>query len=213
MNPIKLIFLDVDGVLNSVDYMISRGHPDWNSMTRFERNLADFDPAACAVLQQVLKETEASVVISSSWRILHSCAEIRQLLKVRGVEAQIIGMTPDTDLWLHAVPTELREKRSEWERGIEIQHWLQTYIPAERLPDVRICVLDDDGDMGDVRGAFVRTPNQTGLLPEHIPLIVEHLNRPLRDSEAAGGPGQVKWKYEILDEWLHRDGKGPESWE
>ena len=207
MKPITLIALDIDGVLNSVAHFVRRGHRDFP--TRDENYLSDFDPDACAVLQEVCQQTGAELVISSTWRILHPLQEIRSYLKRRGVTAKVIGATPDVSL--HKVP-DLEENRSQWELGLEIQLWLQTYIPPEQLSDVRLCVLDDDGDMGDVRGVWVKANNKVGLVRENIPAILDHLGRSLKDGAAAGGPGKVEWTYKIEEDWVWRDGQGPARW-
>jgi len=202
-----LIFLDVDGVLNSVDYLTRRGKALYEN--RYDHYLSDFDPEACAVLATVCEKSGASLVISSTWRVLHPLEEIRGYLLFRGVTAPVIGKTPDMDL--HNNPG-LSAVRSRWERGLEIQHWLQTFVPPDRLPGVRVCVLDDDGDMGDVRGAWVKIDNQRGLREDHLPTILDHLGRTLADSRAAGGPGRVSWTYVIDPDWVHRAGSLTTPW-
>lgn len=56
----KVIFLDVDGVLNSQDYYIKHENVDFAEKP--------FDPTCISCLQTIVKETEAKIVLSSSWR-------------------------------------------------------------------------------------------------------------------------------------------------
>ena len=53
----KLIFLDIDGVLNSRKYDLKRGRDDGNiDLTRLE------------LIKELVDRTEARIVLSSSWR-------------------------------------------------------------------------------------------------------------------------------------------------
>ena len=53
----KIIFLDIDGVLNSVQYDRSRSHEQGN-----------IDETRLPLLKEVVDETQALIVLSSSWR-------------------------------------------------------------------------------------------------------------------------------------------------
>lgn len=81
----KVIFLDIDGVLNSVEWL--NRYP--------EVRLRDqVDPEAVAVLNNIIDKTGAKVVISSSWRIFHSLNFIKQVLENSGFRGEIVGKTP-----------------------------------------------------------------------------------------------------------------------
>ncbi|MDO4977400.1 MAG: HAD domain-containing protein [Eubacteriales bacterium] len=56
----KIIFLDIDGVLNSQDYYEKNQSIDFRKQP--------FDPACILCLQTIVKETGAKIVLSSSWR-------------------------------------------------------------------------------------------------------------------------------------------------
>lgn len=55
-----LVFLDIDGVLNNESFLLKSGGAE------------AFDPDNVKLLNKLIKETNASVVISSAWRIGHS---------------------------------------------------------------------------------------------------------------------------------------------
>ena len=56
----KIIFLDIDGVLNSKTYYktVDRTKKDWNR----------FNPLAVEMIRRLIEEFDASIVISSTWR-------------------------------------------------------------------------------------------------------------------------------------------------
>ena len=86
----KVLFLDFDGVLNSeasFRYEINRK----------TRNVSDtLSAIACSNLQYILEQDrEIKLVISSTWRKLHTQVELQNILSSYGVEAaRIIGKTP-----------------------------------------------------------------------------------------------------------------------
>jgi len=94
----KLLFLDVDGVLNSRGWFMSLSRKfrqkelahKFEDDPQFADDASHFDPAAVALLNQVVKETGASVVLSSSWRLFHSIDEMNKLLKEVGYDITFI---------------------------------------------------------------------------------------------------------------------------
>ncbi len=78
-----IIFLDIDGVLVHLTY-----NPSGRKLRQ------DFDPECIAVLNQLVKKTEAQIVISSTWRHHHPLAELRDMFEEAGVIGEIIGSTP-----------------------------------------------------------------------------------------------------------------------
>lgn len=156
MGPAKvalkpLVFLDVDGVLNSArnyaEYSrVSKQDPPpkWDE-TRHELLLLD---ARCiGVLNDITRATDAEIVISSSWRIWYQLEELAGTLYRAGVEARVIGKTP------HLMPPKLSMPAVE--RGWEIHAWLKKHRPQ----GTKMLVLDDCDDMDRVWPWF----HQTGL--------------------------------------------------
>lgn len=192
-----LLFLDIDGVLNSHDWYHRRGKE-----RRFHIN--ELDPEACARLQDVCSQTSARIVITSTWRKIHSREWLRRLLRKRGVTAPIIGTTPD--LWSREL-----EGRVDWfsvGRGLEIQWWLQTFMSPDELDTVHTAIVDDESDMGDLEGILVQTSINTGLTDDVASRLVDQLRQPLRISSAAGGPGYLTFEHDVLAVRAH-GGTGP----
>lgn len=83
-----ILYLDFDGVLNSIDFIMSR--PKGSTGTW------PIDPATIPRLHRILDKTGAVIVVSSSWRIGSSKEELNQQLWDAGMPKgyPIEGLTP-----------------------------------------------------------------------------------------------------------------------
>lgn len=134
--PTKVLFLDIDGVLNSHRSASAfHGFPHGFS----ESDMKRFDMVALALIQRVCEETGCSVVLSSSWRILHDVHEC-----ANGLDLPIFDKTPND---------------SGGHRCRQIQKWLKEH------PEVtRYAIVDDDSDMLlEQLPFFVKTKHADGL--------------------------------------------------
>jgi hypothetical protein len=142
MSRPSVLFLDIDGCLNSRRFFVDRYNgADPDGMTWEESQI---DPAAVAMLNRILAETGAEVVISSTWRLMHRLPDLRGILRRRGFTGRIIDRTPD-----------LNDKP----RGLEIQAWLD----AQREQPPAFAIVDDDEDMAHLSHRLVRTTFAEGL--------------------------------------------------
>ena len=64
---IKVLFLDIDGVLNTDR---QHWHCQMNGITPVDEFGYEFDHKAVVNLATILEETDAEIVISSSWKFL-----------------------------------------------------------------------------------------------------------------------------------------------
>jgi len=173
----KVLFLDVDGVLNS-EATFKENH----LASQKAKRAADFDKIAHAReffhplghinttlvgrLNRIVRETGCKIVISSSWRILYGVETMRGFLTQRGFEFadSIIDRTGSN---------------SKDARGGEIQDWLDAH------PEVKnYVILDDDAQdiVGDYTtkthpNNFVHTRWTTGLQDEHAEQAIKILNK------------------------------------
>ena len=77
MKITKLIFLDIDGVLNSKDWS------DYVHSNR-DRQLTDVvDPNAVKRICNICEKTDARIIISSSWRTFDYNTTIQNLIKYK----------------------------------------------------------------------------------------------------------------------------------
>lgn len=117
-----VLFLDFDGVLNS------EASFRWEIRKKTAQVNNTLSPIACSNLQYVLdKCPELKIVISSTWRLLHTMDELKAKLAEYGVDSsRVIDQTPNT---------------FSRHRGREIGMWLEDHPEVERF-----VVLDDDRD-------------------------------------------------------------------
>src|SRR5262245_44636877 len=70
----RVVFLDIDGVLNS-----------GRNCMRQQGKSRPFDPDAITAINHILEQTGATVVVSSTWRIGRSVAELDELMTLEGL--------------------------------------------------------------------------------------------------------------------------------
>jgi hypothetical protein len=148
VDPMRVIFLDIDGVLNSERFMRAQHERGVVSKDVEEHCRDQIDPAAVALLNELIETSGAEVVISSSWRRLFTIGEISRGLRHNGFAhpRSIIGKTPALDV----------------ERGHEIQAWLDERGPTDFV------ILDDDSDMVHLAPRLILIDCAHGLQREHV---------------------------------------------
>jgi hypothetical protein len=161
----RIVFLDFDGVLNSIAGWRDRALLLRQKLSRLEWQARQLEPELVERLNQIIDATSAKVVVSSSWRHGFSADELQQILELAGFTGDVIDVTPD------AQGEGLFERR----RPVAIYRWLEQY--RERL-QVSAYVVLDDIDMSDYFGdEFVLTEHRHGLQPQHVEKAIEVLNR------------------------------------
>ncbi len=164
----RVIFLDIDGVLNSAQYMhedIDRWSLGWTDGHKY----LQMDPAAVKVLEAVYLATGAVLVISSTWRICCDLKEIETCLRKRGCHAEVVGITTTCSF---------DENGKRMYRGDQIQDWLsgiEQTMPRGYDTVESFVILDDDSDMEHLTPHLVQTDFKTGLTTEHFQQIVDKL--------------------------------------
>ena len=122
----KAIFLDIDGVLNNQEHLLLL-HNRFLGREQYLQLLqglheTPLDYRSCILLQKLLYETSAEVILSSTWRL--SEKHIEGIRKYGGIE--IKDITPRLDTI----------------RGEEIQAY------SDKHPEIEnYVILDDDSDM------------------------------------------------------------------
>lgn len=150
----KILFLDVDGVLNSHDFS-------------HEAKSGIIHPDKMELLNKVLRITGASVVMSSSWRYLMHRGEVTLegldwMMRTHGMmHSRLVGVTRRDTMEVRMQPWDGNPESwpVENERGQEIADWL-TDNPAEKY------VVVDDLNLGiSELHPFVQTDGKIGLTP------------------------------------------------
>jgi hypothetical protein len=154
----RILFLDIDGVLNCGEWM-EQGH------MKGPPDAQHFAPHLCARLERILVETGCSIVVSSAWRIMHSTGAIEAYLHERGASsARVIGETPRHGESPGGIIYGQR-------RGLEIQAWLN----ANPDPQHVFAIVDDSDDMDPVRHRLVRTSWSHGLQERDADQLIQLL--------------------------------------
>jgi phosphoglycolate phosphatase-like HAD superfamily hydrolase len=149
----KIIFLDIDGVLNDSGWrhhatenlkpLVKREdftHPD-DYQIAYKK--CEISPANVALLNWLYQKTGASLVITSSWRRTMKLNQITEALRLSGVYAPVYDQVPKQDYLIPPL------------RGKAIEVWLTQH------PEVTCHVaLDDDVDL--LMTSAVRTSSYTG---------------------------------------------------
>ena len=170
----KVIFLDVDGVLNS-------------SRTLYESISLEDD--LILNLKEIVNKTKAKIILSSSWRL--STEAVATLIdKLDKFGLAISGMTYDgVDLdWLEKYEFDVTKKyldtkfdydenrqiKITHDRGAEIFKWLHDH------DDCAYVILDDE--IEDIKPYFnepviVKTSYKTGLAKEDVKKAIQILNK------------------------------------
>ncbi|MDA8967781.1 HAD domain-containing protein [bacterium] len=141
----KIIFLDVDGVLNTVrDYRLF-GHGYINK-------------DRVALLAHVVERTAGKIVLASNWRLLDRDQRlVEDALSLHNLE--IFDVTPTLEPEVDGEHV-FRHK--------EIQRWLDTHTPD------KFAILDDDS-RANIDGSFFQTDETIGLTHEIANQVIAHL--------------------------------------
>lgn len=186
-----ILFLDMDGVLNSDDFITQwiESHGDSDaSMEQFKRLYFIHDgiegyvvPELADRLGTICLRTGCRIVWSSSWRENYWTLDpdtgdgrfdwhaIAELWRAKGLPLQcLIGCTPCLD----------SSRFSYVPRGVEVQSWIDQN--SERYNIGRVAILDDNDDAivgveyGDAR--FFQTELEHGLTAGIASEIVEYFS-------------------------------------
>lgn len=147
--PNKVIFLDMDGVLNSAYFFKSKRDADavveYSQSDDFFRGM--IDPVAVGVLSEIAVRSGAALVLSSSWRMVITLEDLEPMLRDAGYKGR--GFVGKTD-----------------SRGARRHEEIRRYVAQHPEID-RFLVLDDTRD-ADVPGHSIITSHALGLVPAHV---------------------------------------------
>ncbi len=166
---LKLVVLDLDGVLNNSSFLLEAHKKVFGDKLRavkeedFDQLVQEsIDPKAISLLNDLIAHSGAKVVISSTLRLYYSLTEILVMLKNKGFVGEIIGMTPE-------ITRGIPENR----RAFEISDWL---VAHEKLETIENLVILDDEEIGcGWNDHQVRTDEVNGLTKEDVDKALEIL--------------------------------------
>lgn len=148
----KVLFCDIDGVLNSLD--------SWKRTKDF--NIATgIDPYHVKFLNHIIQEIpELFIVISSTWRVGETPSTLYDMLVKNGINIKSVDYVGRT------------EAKGAPIRGIEIDKWI-----SENNVD-NYCIVDDDQDMlYKQRNNFVKINGNRGLTEKQANRVIKILQK------------------------------------
>lgn len=177
----KIIFLDIDGVLNSDDFFEGTANSDLQGIER------EIDVEKIKLLKKAIDETGAKIVLSSSWRYMKKVQDLKELLSQYGIS--ITGSTSFI----------------EGKRGLEINQWLIEH------PDVVDFVILDDEIFDSYDEKLLKKLLKMsdgvdsdgysfgeGLLPKDIDEIIKRLGKKKEENE-------TQWTEESTNDYLDNE--------
>lgn len=167
----KIIFLDIDGVLNNEVFP----NAFWAILKQAElkREQAKslhkivmrddygnyFCPTATNALAYLIENTKAKIVISSTWRFMGE-EKIKQMWIDRKLPGEVIGVTGRHDTR---------------HRGEEINDWIDNWT-TENAEIMNYVIIDDDDDMmPHQKNCFIHTNPTYGLTFDDAAKAIEIL--------------------------------------
>lgn len=163
----RYVYLDIDGVLNSVASTVAFHHLRGPSRTIYSE--ADrLDPVAVGLLKFLIDATDAKIVVSSTWRLNYSLQELIDIFATYGWEnAPLIAKTGRGGI--------------NTVRGDEIEAHLDTV--RDTLDEY--VIIDDDSDMLPHQlSHFVNTSGAVGFTLVNLCEALKIFGVPNNDLEA-----------------------------
>lgn len=136
----RILFLDIDGVLCTTSCYGRGKNNKWGSYM--------FDPKAVAVLNFILQETGAEIILSSDWRNTYTLQEMREIFCHNNVIKGPIGFTPNSNTY--------SGMNLEGGRVDEIRMWVKLHAWKNDVKWVAV----DDLNMVDLAPNFVLCPRE-----------------------------------------------------
>ncbi len=173
MKTNKILFLDNDGVICLLNNWGGR-EKKWKKYKKLnpeaindktapvDVRFDDFDKKAIKVLNQVLEETGAEIVLSSDWKLHATLEELGDYFLSQGISKKPIDFTPNLDDF---DPTS--NQLFMWKGWLEKKRILEIQEYLEKNPNVEKWVAVDDLNMSpEANGGyglehFVLTPKST----------------------------------------------------
>ena len=151
----KVIFLDIDGVLNSHQYLSRTALEDAGIYD-------ELDPEKLKLLKTLVDQTGASIVLASSWREL-----FENMKPLDFVAKNLLAAFKEYGLSIYDMTPLLKARRDE-----EIRHWLSRHAEVEQF----VFLDDEHYDWRELGTRWVKTSYYTGLSEKDVLEAADILN-------------------------------------
>lgn len=168
----KFIFLDFDGVLNTEYY---QNLLSYQRLAINDEYGAIFDPETTKQLGRIIEETQAQIVIESSWKYL-GLEAMQEMWEVRDLPGQVVDITSSSvsDQWLLTANLDDIDPAMGHCKGIEIASWLADNASTE----YNYVIIDDEYVILDSQVPnFILTNPYDGITQELADRAISILNK------------------------------------
>jgi hypothetical protein len=113
----KILFLDHQGVMRLDPVCWSSGKPE----------LQDFDKTAVKNINDIIKETDCEIVVSSDWKLWVPLEEMKNFYIIQGIIKSPIGYTPDKSSEIKSLDDLARlrvEEIKQWVKDNHVSTWV-----------------------------------------------------------------------------------------
>lgn len=156
---VKILFLDFDGCLNNHEALFKYKEEPFP--------YSHLDPKLIGYLNQIIEQTGAKVVISSSWRFLYDFKKLEEILILRGFKGEVIGETPKL------YPEDPDDDK--FQRRDEIKSWLEDNEDFGGGIESFV-IIEDYELMKGLEKHLIKTKSSIGLTFSHVKKAVKILN-------------------------------------
>ena len=139
----KIIFLDLDGVMCTSSCYGKGKNNKWKSYM--------FDSKCVSVLNFILQETGAEIILTSDWRVTYTLQEMREIFAHNFVLKLPIGFTPCCKTY--------SGNNLEGGRADEIKEWFNLHMWKENS-NIKFVIIDDLNMHEFFPNNFVLCPNE-----------------------------------------------------
>ena len=152
----KVIFLDVDGVLNSHKYFAKTDVEEIGIYT-------NLDKTKLGLLKKIIRKTKAKIVLSSSWRLSFD----DNLIPDDYLGQSLISALKNEGLAIFGKTDDLQN-----DRYYEIKDWLQKHANVNDF----VILDDDDFNWKDLHSQWIKTSYYIGLTKDIAEKTIKKLN-------------------------------------
>lgn len=150
----KVIFLDNDGVICLYDNWGGRGkkwskyrseNPESSLLLKdapVEIRFDDFDKKAIKILNEIIKETGAEIIVSSDWKLHATLEELGDYYEAQGIIKRPIAITPN----MHEFDPDANDL-FVWKRWMERKRIVEIERYLKETPEITNWVAVDDLNM------------------------------------------------------------------
>ena len=171
----RYLFLDIDGVLNTIrysNYLIDYDEDDT------DEDGALFDPEAVENLAEIIKNIpDVKIIISSTWRF-KGWDWMNRLWEKRQLPGKIYSFTPGLEFTRFVDIIHQKYSESVYPygtRGLEVGEWLRLYASQNPM-QYKYVILDDCDDFPSFyQEHVVLTDPMLGITKEIVVKVIEKL--------------------------------------